>query len=203
MADRKSCDACTKTFARSSGLSHHKQTHSGGKRYNCSQCNKSFSRDGSLKTHFLIHTGEKPHKCNQCNFSANQAPHLRTHIMKHTGEKPRKCKQCDYTSTHSTNLKNHKRTHSGGKPHRCTMCFQNTNDFSPSFPLLVAGTMRQIDVIEVPVLFGKHSLAPLLVGVLHKAHAEFLELWILDPPGLGGEQDEDVVKKVWRSKGKG
>ena len=60
-----------------------------------------------------------------------------------------------------------------------------------------------IDVIDFPVLFGKHSLAPLLVGVLHKAHAEFLELWILDPPGLGGEQDEDVVKKVWRSKGKG
>ena len=65
------------------------------------------------------------------------------HINKHTGEKPHQCNQCDYATINSDNLKKHRRTHSGGKPHRCTMCFQNTNDFSPSFLLLVAGTMRQ------------------------------------------------------------
>ena len=37
MADWKSCDLCPKTFALKSGLSRHRQTHSGGKRFNCSQ----------------------------------------------------------------------------------------------------------------------------------------------------------------------
>ena len=107
MAYRKSCDQCSKTFAAKRSLKLHKQTHSGGKRYNCFHCNKSFSQAGSLKTHFLIH------KCNQCNFSANDASHLRRHIMKHTGEKPHKCNQCDYISIQSSVLKSHKRTHSG------------------------------------------------------------------------------------------
>ena len=52
MADRKSCDLCPKTFAGSGGLYNHRQTHSGGKKYNCSQCNKSFSQAGDLKKHF-------------------------------------------------------------------------------------------------------------------------------------------------------
>ena len=70
MADRKSCDLCPKTFAFSSSLYNHMQTHSGGKKYNCSQCNKSFGRAENFKRYSLIHTGEKPHKCTQCNFAA-------------------------------------------------------------------------------------------------------------------------------------
>ena len=100
---------CPKTFANISGLNRHRQTHSGGKRYNCAQCNKSFSQNVDLKRHFLFHTGEKPHKCTQCNFLANDVKNLREHIMKHTGEKPNQCNQCDYTSTWLSSLKRHKR----------------------------------------------------------------------------------------------
>ena len=86
MADRKSCDLCPKAFALySGGFYAHRQSHSGGKRYNCPQCNKSFGRADHLKTHSLIHTEEKPHKCTQCNYSANKiisamnAPLLQLH----------------------------------------------------------------------------------------------------------------------------
>ena len=79
MPNRISCDMCPKTFASRSGLSLHKQIHSGVKKYICPQC-ESFSHNAHLKTHILIHSEEKPRNCPQCNFSCNQSANLKVHI---------------------------------------------------------------------------------------------------------------------------
>ena len=71
MSKQMSWELCPKTFTSRSGLSNHKQVHSGVKKYKCAQCNKSFGRDEHLKKHSLIHTGEKPHKCRHCNYSCS------------------------------------------------------------------------------------------------------------------------------------
>ena len=106
MADRKSCDQCSKTFASDGSLYNHKQTHD-GKIFKCSQCNKSFIQNGDLKKHILVHTGEKPHKCNQCDYTTTNSSTLKTHTRTHSGEKPRRCTMCEFSSITNGQLKVH------------------------------------------------------------------------------------------------
>ena len=122
MADRKSCDQCSKTFASDGSLYNHKQTHD-GKIYKCSKCNKSFIQNGDLKKHILVHTGEKPHKCNQCDYTTTNSSTLKTHTRTHSGEKPRRCTMCEFSSITNGQLKVHTlRNHTGEKPFKCYQC---------------------------------------------------------------------------------
>ncbi|GBN92824.1 Zinc finger protein 267 [Araneus ventricosus] len=60
------CDECGKGFSTDSGLTTHRQTHTGEKPFACDECGKGFSTSSGLTTHRRTHTGEKPFACDEC-----------------------------------------------------------------------------------------------------------------------------------------
>nr|XP_056703996.1 zinc finger protein 501-like [Euleptes europaea] len=133
ICNRKSkneCPVCGKSFATTSSLKVHWNTHTGAKPYVCSQCGRRFSQSSTLTSHERTHTGEKPYKCVECGKGYSQSAYLISHQRIHTGEKPYTCCECGKSFCHKSNLTTHQRIHTGEKPFTCRECGKSFNHSS-------------------------------------------------------------------------
>uniref|UniRef100_A0A674JAU8 Zinc finger and BTB domain containing 45 n=2 Tax=Terrapene triunguis TaxID=2587831 RepID=A0A674JAU8_9SAUR len=139
------CPYCGKGFRRSSHLTRHLGTHSGGEQrpyacshrgkgpaltpppagerpYACTHCGKAFGRSAHLARHQETHSGERPYKCTYCGKAFGRNAHLTRHHGTHTGERPYQCGICGRAFTRDAHLTRHQLVHTGEKPFQCGVC---------------------------------------------------------------------------------
>uniref|UniRef100_A0A8C4YHJ8 C2H2-type domain-containing protein n=2 Tax=Gopherus evgoodei TaxID=1825980 RepID=A0A8C4YHJ8_9SAUR len=139
------CPYCGKGFRRSSHLTRHLGTHSGGEQrpyacshrgkgpaltpppagerpYSCTHCGKAFGRSAHLARHQETHSGERPYKCTYCGKAFGRNAHLTRHHGTHTGERPYQCGICGRAFTRDAHLTRHQLVHTGEKPFQCGVC---------------------------------------------------------------------------------